>query len=385
MTARHLRRAGLLGAATAALVGASVTAAAVSIASGSDPPSTDSPIVGVFPGDDWELATPEAVGLDPTVLDEVAVGAGAADSNCLVVVRHGLLVGEWYWNETTAESAQEVFSVSKSVTSALVGIAQANGDLDITEPASGFIPEWHGTESETVTIENLLSNDSGREWSAEQDYIQMAGEVSDQSAFAVGLGQMADPNTLWVYNNAAIQTLSEVLQASTGEEPAEYAETVLFGAIGMADTDMTTDAAGNTKTYMGVQSTCRDLARFGLLYLNQGNWDGTEVIPRDFVEASVGRPSQDLNASYGYLWWLNRPGSIMVSPVEPIVEGSPDNTVDGQMVDGAPDDMFWASGLAGQWIQIDPGTETVAVRLGPFGGDFSLDILSRVATDAALD
>src|SRR5688572_20558649 len=85
----------------ASQVGTGVTAA--------DEPAT------VFPGDDWETATPEEVGLDPAVLDEIALAAGGEwDSNCFAVVRHGRLVGEWYWNDTTPESAQEVFSVTKS-------------------------------------------------------------------------------------------------------------------------------------------------------------------------------------------------------------------------------------------------------------------------------
>lgn len=121
------------------------------------------------------------------------------------------------------------------------------------------------------------------------------------------------------------------------------------------------------------------------MYLNEGDWDGAEVIPAAYVEASVGQPSQDLTASYGYLWWLNRPGSIMVDILRPVTVGSTDNTAVAQMVAGAPDDMYWALGLFGQVIQVDPSSDTVAVRLGPVGGDFDIDLLSRLATDAVLD
>ena len=196
---------------------------------------------------------------------------------------------------------------------------------------------------------------------------------------------MVEPDPLWGDNNSAIQTLSELLQGSTGVEPAEFAETELFSEIGMDDSSINEDEAGNTLTFMGVQTTCRDALRFGLLYLSDGNWDGNEVIPADYVQAAIGQPSQDINASYGYLWWLNRSGQRLVDVLKPILAGSADNTVAGQMVDGAPEDMYWASGLSGQWIQLDPGSDTVAVRLGPFGGDFPLDILARVATDAVTD
>ena len=364
--------------ALAGLVAIPAVVAGTGVTAATDPAT-------VFPGDDWETATPEEVGLDPAVLDEIALAAGGEwDSNCFAVVRHGRLIGEWYWNDTTPDSAQEVFSVTKSFTSALVGIAQAQGALEITQPAADFITGWQGTESEAVTIEDLLSNDSGREWSPGIDYTEMV-QSPDRSAYSVGLGEMAEPDTLWAYNNSAIQTLSEVLQGATGIEPAEFAKTNLFGPIGMADTDMTTDDAGNTNTFFGLQSTCRDLLRFGLLYLNEGSWDGTEVIPADYVHASVDRPSQPLSASYGYLWWLNRPGARVVDAVHTVSEGSTEGTVEGPMVPGAPEDMYWASGLAGQLIQVDPGSDTVAVRLGPFGGDFPLDVLTRVAVDGVVD
>src|SRR5690606_22418798 len=105
-----------------------------------------------------------AMGLDAEVLEEIAADAEAAGSNCLVVTRHGRIVDERYWNGTDPATTQEVFSATKSITSTLVGIAQDRGLLSIQDPASVYIPQWADGPSKGVTVENLLSNDSGREW-----------------------------------------------------------------------------------------------------------------------------------------------------------------------------------------------------------------------------
>ena len=136
----------------------------------------------------------------------------------------------------------------------------------------------------------------------------MAIGASDKTAFALALGQDAPPGDVWAYNNSAIQTLSAVLEAATGEDPVDYARTQLFEPLGMADSTLTTDAAGNALTFMGLRTTCLDLARFGYLMLRDGVWDGEQVVSSDYVEQATGRSSTELNAAYGLLWWLNREG-----------------------------------------------------------------------------
>ena len=344
----------------------------------------------VYPGDEWDRAADAAeLGFDQATLDELAAQAEQAGSNCLLVTRHGRIAAEWYWNDTDATSAQEVFSASKSVASTLVGIAQAEGALDIGDPASDYIDAWAGTPSEDVTVENLLSNDSGREWSFATDYGQLPGQ-RDLDAFATGLSQQYEPGESWAYNNAAIQTLDVVLREATGEQAADYGAEHLFEPIGMDDTTMSVDETGNTRMFMGVQTTCEDLARFGYLFLRDGSWDGTEVVPAEWVDAATGGPSQELNAAYGYLWWLNRTGPIL-SPVQATDPGAeaPDRP-DSQLVPGAPEDMFFALGLGNQIVAVDPGSETVVVRLGgpapPEGATpFDTAAVARVVTDALVE
>jgi CubicO group peptidase (beta-lactamase class C family) len=236
-----------------------------------------------------------------------------------------------------------------------------------------------------VTIKDLLSNDSGRHYDFATDYTSMAVEARDKTAASVALGQDAPPGTIWAYNNSAIQTLSRVLEVATGMSPSDYAEQKLFAPIGMEHSTMRKDASGHTMTFMGLASTCLDMARFGYLILREGNWGGTQVVPQAWVKEAT-NTSQELNDAYGYLWWLNRSGHL-VNPLQPTTGQEGTEQPDRQMVPGAPETMFWALGLGNQIIAIDPGTDTVVVRLGgpraPVGAAaFTQADAAEVATQA---
>jgi CubicO group peptidase (beta-lactamase class C family) len=326
-----------------------------------------------WPGDDWPEATPEEADLDPAALEEMAAAAEAGGSQCLVVTRDGEMVGEWYWGDFDEASRREVFSVSKSITSTLVGIAQDRGLLDIEQPASDFIEEWRGTPSEDVTIRNLLSNDSGRFQSFESDYRVLAGQAEDKTAYAVGLDQEHEPGTKWVYNNAAIQALDAVLEEAVGMPVTEFAEQELFAPLGMG-AEIKADATGNALMFMGVDASCRDLARFGLLFERDGEWDGEQVVSPEWV-AEATSPSTELNPDYGLLWWLSRDDPEL--PAE-----------------AAGMEVFAGLGLQNQTVAVFPEHGIVVSRLGAatgqdgesaFGYGHIIDGVARaagVATDA---
>ena len=312
----------------------------------------------------WRRQAPRRAGFSAAVLEGLAADAEQTGSTCLLVARRGRVVGEWYWQDTDERTSQEVYSVTKSVTSTLVGLAQADGVLDIDESAANQVRQWRGTPSAGVTVRNLLANDSGREWSTRSDYTGLI-RARDRTAYAVGLAQQFEPGTAWAYNNAAIQTLDAVLSTAVGETTAEYATTRLFEPLGMDDTRMTGDAAGtSTSTAFGLNSTCRDLARFGTLFAQRGEWDGERVLPAAWVDEAVGAPSQDLNAAYGLLWWLNRGGPLRGPLDQTDLTGSPEVVRVGQVAPGAPDDLFAAQGFGGQVVLVDPSSRTVVVRLG---------------------
>lgn len=333
-------------------------------------------------------ASPEELGFEPKVLDRLAAEAKAAGSTCLLVMRDGKIAGEWYFNGGARDKPREVFSVTKSVTSTLVGIAQADGDLSLDDRAADHIPQWRGTPSRRVTLRNLLSNDSGRFWSQLTDYVALL-RARNRTAYAVGLAQAEPPGAVWAYNNAAIQTLDQVIRTATGTDPATYAQERLFDPLGMTGTRMTTDASGkSTQMPFGMQSTCADLARFGQLFAQRGEWDGEEIVPASWVEDAVGGSSQELNAAYGLLWWVNRRGPVR-EPLDAENPGLPPGvTGAGQLVPGAPDDLYAALGFGGQVVLVDPGSSTVVVRLGTPGDrsdpdSYTVADAARVVTEAS--
>ncbi len=310
----------------------------------------------VYPEPDWLVELPEDHGFSSEGLEQMASVAQDMDSHCLVVSHAGVIVGEWYWKDYGPEVDQgNVYSVSKSITSALVGIAAAEGELDIDEPVD--ILEWQGSASGAITTRNLISNDSGRQWSFDVDYFQLS-VASDQTQFAIDLEHDQPVGTWWEYNNAAIQTLERVLGAAVGTDLGAYAQERLFGPIGMS-AKLGRDAEGNPLTYQGVSASCRDLARFGYLYLRGGRWaGGVQVVPQGWIEESL-QPSTELNVAYGFMWWLNRSGH-WVLPSSPTR-----NEGDGQLAPEAPEQVFAAIGAFGQFVVVDPTTESVWVRLGP--------------------
>ena len=157
----------------------------------------------------------------------------------------------------------------------------------------------------------------------------------------------------------------------------------------MTHTALATDDAGNAQLFEGMRSTCRDMARFGVLMLNHGRWGGRQIVSSAWVARATGPPSTRLNAGYGYLWWLNHEGvipSVTAATSLQAVENAK-ASARGRLVPGAPDSMYWALGLGNQVVQIDPGTRTVVVRLGtavpiPIPPTFGPGEASKVVTEA---
>jgi CubicO group peptidase (beta-lactamase class C family) len=310
----------------------------------------------LYPDPSWTSEAPEEHGLSADGLQAMAAVAERFDSSCLMVIHDGVLVGEWYWDGFARDTdVTNVFSVTKSITSTLVGIAQEEGKLQIEQTAATYIPRWASTPSERVTIRNLISNDSGRFWSFESDYVTGLLPALDQTAYAIGLTQQFDPGTVWEYNNTAIQALEEVLSQSTEQDVGAYAQARLFEPIG-ATSRMISDPSGNSLTYQGVTASCDDMARFGYLALREGQWKGEQVVPKQWIQQAT-QPSTELNAAYGFMWWLNREGHV-VQPSFPVR-----NEYDGQLVPGASEQLFVALGAFGQLIIVDPKDEYVVVRL----------------------
>jgi CubicO group peptidase (beta-lactamase class C family) len=317
----------------------------------------------LYPSEDWEYAEPAQVGLDAKKLEALAAIADSNDSHCLIVTRKGRLVREWYWDDWDYKTQQIVHSVTKSFTSTLVGIAQDRELLNLEDPASKWITEWEAGESADITVKNLLSNDSGREWTFIKDYLEMAGSAPDKTGYAIALGQDDPPGTHWEYNNSAIQTLERVLKGATGGDVAAFAQANIFKPLGMKAT-MDHDAAGNTLTFGNLKASCDDLARFGYLYLRGGKWKDTQIVSKAYVKKAT-TTSQSLNDAYGYLFWLNNDGHY-IRPSSPARKEG-----EGKQIEDLPESTFSALGLGGQMVTVIPEHEIVFARIGGSGDPVS--------------
>jgi CubicO group peptidase (beta-lactamase class C family) len=335
----------------------------------------------VFPGSTWVQGDPKQLGFDPAKLEEIAQQADP-ETTCLLVTRHGQIVGEWYWNGWTEESQEMVMSVTQAYTATLVGIAQEEGLLDIDDKVSKYIPEWAGTPSDDVTIRDVLSHVTGRESTNSIGNTELHGKLitsPDPGAFASGLAQEHAPGTVWSQNLPAIELLNPILRAATGMDPAQFAQEKLLAPIGANNTRMTQTNAGVTWMHSFLETTCRDAARFGYLYLRKGNWDGNQVVSKDFVTEAT-HPSQKLNFGWGFMWWLNWPGSLV--SIDNVLTPDYNEPSNLQLAPDAPMDMYWALGYGGRFIQVHPSTDTVVVRLG--GGDVAANLqqVTRLITEA---
>lgn len=309
----------------------------------------------IYPDEHWKKGKPQHHGLSPSGLAEMVEIAEELDSTCLMVIHDGVLVKEWYAPGFGPDTVHDnLFSITKSVTGTLVGIAREKDMLDLDDEVSDFIEPWDDSASEDVTVRDLLANDSGRFWSFESDYMSMMMQA-DHTQYAIGLDQAVDPGDHWEYNNAAVQTLEAVLEEATGDDVEEFAQTRLFERIGM-DATLARDPAGNPLLYQGMSTSCADIARFGYLMLRKGKWKNKQIVPEQWVKKAT-KSSTDLNDAYGFLWWLNREGHV-VEPSFPLR-----SEYEGRLVPAGSQKLFFAAGAFGQFVAIDPEDEYVVVRL----------------------
>jgi CubicO group peptidase (beta-lactamase class C family) len=300
----------------------------------------------------WPESTPGEQGMDATTLEGARTYAFQPGKNTqgIVITRHGTLVAEWYEEGRDATSYAASWSMAKSFTSALVGIAIEEGKLTgVSEKMTTFYPQWAGSEHADMTVENVLHMSSGLKW--DEDYDIEHANTSDVVAlvfttespldYALARPQETPPGTRWLYSSGDTLLLSGVLAKVTGMSAGDYAQSRLFDKLDMASAEWWRAKTGETLTYCCVDMTSRDFARFGLLFMQHGMWDGEQVVPARWIDASL--TPAPTSAGYGYQWWL---------------EGATNPNV--------PSDLFMANGHDGQFIYVIPSLGLVVVRNGHY-------------------
>lgn len=295
-------------------------------------------------GDTWETISMEELGWCPENLPALNTYLDDKNSRAFIVLKDGKIVIEEYYNGADASSLWYWASAGKTLTATMVGIAQQVGDLSLTDQTSTYLGDgWTSLTPEqegAITIWNQLSMTSGLD----------DGLVDPFCTDPECLVYLAEPGDRWAYHNGPYTLLDGVIEGATGSTLNAYCNNKIEAQTGMNGLFIPVDY--NNVYY----SIARDMARFGLLILNEGNWDGTSVISDATYYNEMVNPSQDLNKSYGYLWWLNGKESYMLPGSEVIFPGS--------CVPNAPPDMFAALGKNGQLINVVPSQNLVLIRMG---------------------
>jgi CubicO group peptidase (beta-lactamase class C family) len=260
----------------------------------------------------WRTASPEEVGLDAVELEAAADNlALSKDVASLLVVRHGKLVLERYFNGNEATHANNVHSLSKSILSAVTGIAVAEGHLERDEAVSDALPEGMAGDNGGLTVRNLLTMSGGLDWSENETEYEIDGDHSHVAA-VLAQPQVAPPGSEFLYNTGLTQTLSAVLAENLGDSLCEYAHERLFEPLGIDVDHWKVDPDGYYAGGHSVFLTPRELAVFGQLILQGGVWGEDQLVPSDWLDESLEpawnlecSPGDSVRVEYGYLWWIH--------------------------------------------------------------------------------
>jgi len=285
-----------------------------------------------WPTSTWNVVSPQDAGMNSEIINEldVHIRSQYKNINGIVIVKKGNIVFEKYYNGYKESDVHHVASVTKSVVSALIGIAIDQGYIkSVDQKVLEYFPEYPVEEEDflkkAVTIKHLLTMTAPFPFSWKEgdsrshEPLDRLRRQKDWVAYSLNLLGQKGQLGQFQYYTAGTHLLSAIITKATGKIMLEYGNQVLFNKIGMAeipDYEMKSfsleavfgkdikgwskDPQGITAGGFGLTLTPRDMARFGFLYLNQGMWDQTQVISKDWIVESLTMNSNN----YGYLWWF---------------------------------------------------------------------------------
>lgn len=265
----------------------------------------------------------------------------------VTVVYKDQIIAERFRPDFNPDTRFLSWSMAKSFTNAMVGTMVKDGLVDISAPLG--IEEWEKDDRKNITLNNLMQMNSGLEFNEEYSKLKLTDATTmllkhgDMSGYAISRSLVAEPGTTWSYSSGSSNIIQHYLRSVIGndEEYLAYPRKALFNKIGMRSAIWEVDASGTFVGSSYLYATMRDYARFGLLYLHNGNWLGEQILPEEWVSYTV-TPAGDSGGEYGSLFWLN----------------------DSMEFTDLPEDLFYCVGYDGQRIFIIPSENLVVVRTG---------------------
>ena len=291
----------------------------------------------------WETVSTEDLNWNTDKLQPLLDYLEEKNSKSFIMLHNGKIVVEHYMNDHSNSKIWYWASAGKTLTTAVTGIAQKEGLIDINAKVSDYLGNgWTSApleKEDLITCKNLLSMNSGLDDSRGDD-------VSPENLIYV-----ADAGTRWAYHNVYVK-MQDVIASSSNQTWNQYFNTKLRDQIGM--TGNWVDIGGLSVYW----SNTRSMARFGLLIAAKGKWENSQIIPEAYLNNAT-TTSQNINLAYGYLWWLNGKQSYHLPQSQ--------LQFNGTLIPNAPSDMYAALGKNDQKIYVIPSKNLVIIRMGDAG------------------
>lgn len=295
-------------------------------------------------GNAWDTIAPSSLGYCQPKIDSLYSFLENNSTKAFILLKDGKIVLEKYFGGHTSTTPWQWASAGKTITAFMVGIAQQEGHLSITDTTSDYLGQGWTTctpqQEEKITIRNQLTMTSGLDDGVPDHYCTID----------TCLNYLANAGTRWAYHNGPYTLLDQVIANATGQSLNSYTTQKLKTPTGMIGSFF---SVGYNNVFF---STARSMARFGLLILNQGNWNGNQLLTDAAYFNDMVNTSQNLNNSYGYLWWLNGKANFMIPTLQTVFPG--------YMFPNAPADMISAIGSGGQFLNVVPSQNLVWLRMG---------------------
>jgi CubicO group peptidase (beta-lactamase class C family) len=287
----------------------------------------------------WETKSTSSLGWNQKAIQSLKDFLNQTNTKSFMILVNGRIIMEEYFNGHNSSAEWEWNSAGKTLVAAISGIAQEEGLINISNKASDYLgTEWANMplpKENLITVRNLLTMTSGI-------------DDTKQLVLKPNLTYVADAGARWAYGNV-FKKLIDVVSQSSNQNFETYFNAKLKSKIGM-------DGFWNFGTIFSTyHSSTRSMARFGLLALNNGKWNSEQIINESFFNESV-TSSQNINLSYGFLWWLNGKETHMIPTEQTVYQGS--------LVPNAPTDMYAAMGASDQRIFVIPSKKMVIIRMG---------------------
>lgn len=322
-----------------------------------------------WPTHGWRSTTPEQQGLDSNKLADVLdyIRAAKINIHSLLIVRNGHVVLDAYFYPYNETNVHDVASVTKSVTSMLIGVAIQQGKIkNVQQPVLALFPDRtvsnRNALKEKITIRDLLTMTSGLDCQVKENEktLREMKQSDDWVQFMLNLPMVNEPGRNFVYCSGGTHLLSALLSQTTGKSGQDFARESLFRPLGISDDIWPADSKGITHGWGDLHLHPRDMAKLGYLWLNEGMWDGNRIVSADWVrESTRAQTSMGSDGDYGYSW-------IVRSRMNPLV--------------------YEAAGRGGQRISMIPAKNMIVVFTGGGfqPGEIGKLLVGVVASDRSL-